>query len=213
MNRRANGHPTIPGPVTVGVYLDPILRRSPKLRLVTLRTSQMYVRRYLVPGPCRKRLARLVPLDARTFAVDRRAAGLAPATIRQLHAILQDAVCKDTPLGNVAQLVVVPTGPRHEVAPLARYTSPSGKDVAAGEDGERSYRRFTTTGHQHLVCRCCGLVLERGRPRRRPVGHPDRRCRRPRRPGPPHRGPRVVPPLLGAQRPPVARENVRSLLR
>lgn len=33
-----------------------------------------------------------------------------------------------------------------------------------GEDGERGYRRCTTSGHQHLICRCCGLVLERAAP-------------------------------------------------
>lgn len=34
-----------------------------------------------------------------------------------------------------------------------------------GEDGERGYRRCTTTTtHQHLICRNCGLVLERAAP-------------------------------------------------
>lgn len=33
-----------------------------------------------------------------------------------------------------------------------------------GEDGERGYRRCTAIRHQHLVCRNCGLVLERDAP-------------------------------------------------
>lgn len=33
-----------------------------------------------------------------------------------------------------------------------------------GEDGERSYRRCTDSRHQHLICRSCGLVLERDGP-------------------------------------------------
>lgn len=33
-----------------------------------------------------------------------------------------------------------------------------------GEDGERGYRRCTPSPHQHLVCRSCGLVLERDAP-------------------------------------------------
>lgn len=33
-----------------------------------------------------------------------------------------------------------------------------------GEDGERGYRRCAPTAHQHLICRSCGLVLERAAP-------------------------------------------------
>jgi len=113
------------GTMTVGTYLASWFSdvASPRLRPATLRTYETNVRLHLVPGLGRKRLARLSPGDVRAFLADRRAAGLAPATVKQLHAILrsalQHAVREELLPRNVARLVVVSNGEPHRVDPLS----------------------------------------------------------------------------------------------
>ncbi|WP_432571595.1 tyrosine-type recombinase/integrase [Kineococcus sp. SYSU DK005] len=127
------------GTLTVGDYLEAWLRdvAAVKVRPATLRSYEMYVRRHLVPGLGRKRLSRLSPADVRAFLADRRAAGLAPASVKQVHAILraalQHAVREDVLPRNVARLVVVPNGPRHEWQPLSVEEARALLDAARGD--------------------------------------------------------------------------------
>ncbi|WP_432486898.1 tyrosine-type recombinase/integrase [Kineococcus sp. SYSU DK018] len=127
------------GTLTVGAYLETWLRdvAAPKVRPATYRGYEMYVRRHLVPGLGRKRLSRLSPADVRAFLADRRAAGLSPASVKQVHAILrtalQHAVREDLLPRNVARLVVVPNAPRHEWQPLSIEEARALLDAARGD--------------------------------------------------------------------------------
>ncbi len=119
------GIPASASSQTVGAYLAVWVEQvaGNKVRPATLRSYRMYVERHLVPGLGRKRLSRLSPADIRGFMAERRAAGLSPATVKQLHAILRSALAhavrEDLLPRNVARLVIAPAAGRHDVAPLS----------------------------------------------------------------------------------------------
>lgn len=85
----------------------------------SVRPSRFYsYRLYLIPALENKRLTRPTPTDVRAFVLAKANAGLAPATVKQMRAILralQHAMREDLVARNVAKLVVVPGGSQSEV--------------------------------------------------------------------------------------------------
>src|SRR5829696_8110775 len=120
-----SGLPAISGQVTIATYLNEWLETvaKPSVRPSTFYSYRLYVQDHLIPALGNKRLTRLTPTDVRTFIQAKANAGLAPATVKQMHAILraalQHAMREDLVARNVAKLVVVPGGSRGEVVPLS----------------------------------------------------------------------------------------------
>jgi integrase len=111
--------------MTIATYLNEWLETvaKPSVRPSTFYSYRLYVQDHLIPALGNKRLTRLTPTDVRTFVQAKANAGLAPATVKQMHAILraalQHAVREDLVARNVAKLVVVPGGSQGEVVPLS----------------------------------------------------------------------------------------------
>lgn len=159
------------GVLTVGDYLHTWLGTvaAARVRPSTLRGYEMNLRRHLIPGLGRKRLARLSPADVRAFLADRRSSGLSAATVKQLHAILRSALhhaVREDLLGrNVARLVVVPTADRHEVQPL---TVDEARQLLAAAKGDRLYALWAVAlavglrRGEALGLRWCDVNLDEG---------------------------------------------------
>jgi integrase len=120
-----SGLPAISGQLTMATYLDEWLEMvaKPSVRPSTFYSYRLYVEDHLIPALGKKRLARLTPTDVRAFVQAKTTAGLAPATVKQMHAILraalQHAMREDLVARNVAKLVVVPGGSQGEIVPLS----------------------------------------------------------------------------------------------
>jgi len=133
-----SGMPAISGQVTVAAYLDEWLESVARhsVRPSTFYSYRLYVRDHLIPALGRKRLTRLSPSDVRGFIQSKSAAGLAPATVKQMHAILraalQHAVREDLVARNVAKLVVVSSPSQPEVVPLSVEEARALLSVAGG---------------------------------------------------------------------------------
>lgn len=165
------GMPATTTSQTVGDFLTTWLVdiAAVKVRPATLRSYVMYVKLHLIPGLGKKRLARLTPADVRAFLADRRAAGLSPATVKQIHAILRSALAhavrEDLVARNVARLVVVPAGPRHEVVPLSVEEA---KQLLVAARNDRLYPLWAVAlaiglrRGEALGLRWCDIDLESG---------------------------------------------------
>ena len=120
-----SGLPAISGQLTMATYLDEWLEMvaKPSVRPSTFYSYRLYVEDHLIPALGKKRLTRLTPTDVRAFVQAKTTAGLAPATVKQMHAILraalQHAMREDLVARNVAKLVVVPGGSQGEIVPLS----------------------------------------------------------------------------------------------
>lgn len=104
-----------------------------RVRPLTFRTYEMFVREHLIPGLGKKRLHRLTARDIRLFLNSKRevssrspgneAKPLAPRTVFHLHAVLRNAlehaVREDLLPRNVARQVQVSPGRGPEVSPLS----------------------------------------------------------------------------------------------
>ena len=128
------GLPAVVNAPTVAAYMTEWLQNvaRPRVRPLTYRSYEMYVREHIVPGLGRKRLDRLTARDVRAFLASRREVAsrspgrrsrpLSPRTVFHLHAVLRnalaDAVRDDLLVRNVAQQVRVSPGHQKEVEPL-----------------------------------------------------------------------------------------------
>ena len=136
------GLPAISGQISLGAYLNEWLETVARhsVRPSTFYSYRLYVRDHLIPGLGKKRLTRLTPTDVRVFVTSKLSSGLAPATVKQMHAILraalQHAMREDLVARNVAKLVVVSGGEQAEVVPL---TVDEARTLLAAAKGTRLY--------------------------------------------------------------------------
>lgn len=108
-------------PLTVAVFLRDWLERQVHGRREpsTYRGYKTYIERHIIPAIGSKQLSKLTPADVQTFINSRK---LAPASIRQMRAILRkalhDAERWDLVDRNVVRLSEGPTVRKHRVEPL-----------------------------------------------------------------------------------------------
>ena len=137
-----SGLPAISGQTSMATYLDEWLETiaRPSVRPSTYYSYRLYVRDHLIPALGKKRLTRLTPADVRAFVQSKISAGLAPATVKQMHAILraalQHAMREDLVARNVAKLVVVSGPSPAEVVPL---TVEEARALLSAAEGSRLY--------------------------------------------------------------------------
>lgn len=134
MAQHRRGMPAVVNAPTVASYLAYWLPNvaKPRVRPLTYRSYEMYVREHIVPGLGRKRLDRLTARDVRAFLASlgkvtsrspgRRSRPLSSRTVFHVHAVLRnalaDAVRDDLIVRNVVQQVRISPGHQEEVTPL-----------------------------------------------------------------------------------------------
>jgi len=134
MAQHRRGLPAVINAPTVASYLAYWLPNvaKPRVRPLTYRTYEMFVREHIVPALGKKRLDRLTARDVRAFLASRsqvtsrspgrRTKPLSERTVFHLHAVLRnalaDAVREDLIVRNVAQQVRISPGHQEEVQPL-----------------------------------------------------------------------------------------------
>jgi integrase len=149
LRQSQQGAPVAATSQTVGQYLEYWLEHVARhqVRPLTYRTYAIYVRKHLMPGLGKRRLARLSAQDIRTFLATRRATGsrspgnrgdaLSPRTLFHLHAVLRNAlehaVREDLLPRNVAKQVQVSPGHVTEVEPLSVAEARTLLDAAKGD--------------------------------------------------------------------------------
>lgn len=157
----------------MATYLDEWLETvaKPSVRPSTFYSYRLYAQDHLIPALGNKRLTRLTPTNVRAFVQTKTMAGLVPATVKQMHAILraalQHAMPEDLVARNVAKLVVVPGGNQGEVVPLSveelccwlrkeRGCTRCGR-LRQIYSRPQGYARLGSTTSATHVPRCCSL--------------------------------------------------------
>ncbi len=147
----AQGLPVVAEKQTVGEYLARWLESAAHgLAPRTLTRYQTHISRHLTPALGHIRLAKLGPQLIQALYAAKLAEGVAPATVRQMHAVLRRALGEATRLGltprNVATLVQVPRAARPEMHVLSPDEA---RTFLASVEGERLQALYTlaiTTG-------------------------------------------------------------------
>jgi len=123
-------------------WLDNIAGR--RLRPSTLQTYRGYVRNRIVPNIGRHRLDRLQPEHLEQLYVQLHDAGLAAASVLQVHHILSRslkvAMQRGTLQRNVATLVQAPSVTHEEIRPLSAADA---RAVLAAAEGQRNAARWS----------------------------------------------------------------------
>jgi len=156
---------------TVEAYLTEWLESTTqRVRPSTARRYEQLVRRHALPALGRLTLAQLRPAVLQGLYTDLVAAGLAPATVRQLHAILHHALAQAARWGlvsqNVADLVTPPRVPRYEARTLTAQQARTLLAAVRGDALEALYVLALYTGLRQgelLGLRWADVDLERGR--------------------------------------------------
>lgn len=146
-----DGLPIVGERQTVGQFLTSWLESTkPALRDRTHSTYEILLRLHVVPFIGQHRLARLTPQQVQKLYGDRLTAGLSPASVRKVHAVLhralEQAVRWNLVLRNVADLVMPPRIQRREMRTLAPTQARALLDAAAGDRLEALYVLALTTG-------------------------------------------------------------------
>ena len=134
------GLPPAPETQTVAAYLDNWLENSvkPRVRPRTYEGYADHVRIHIGPQLGRIRLAKLSPEHVESFLNRKLAEGLAPRTVRYMHAVLRialgQAVKRELLPRNVSALVDPPREERKEVQPL---TPDQARSLLSAVEGER----------------------------------------------------------------------------
>ena len=120
------------------------------IRPSTHRRYEQLVRIYAVPALGILRLSRLEPRHLQQLYADCLTRGIAPATVRQLHAVLRRALGQATRWGTVARNVVTLATPprqgRYEMMVLTAEECHRLLDAARGDRFEALYTLAVTTG-------------------------------------------------------------------
>jgi integrase len=151
LKARLDGVPLPSEQLKVGQYLQDWLQSTqPSIRPSTWRRYEQLLRLYAIPTLGTLPLTRLEPRHVQRLYADCLAQGLAPATVRQLHAVLRRALGQATKWGTVARnvvaLVTPPRVKRHEIQPLSVTQARALLDVAKGERLEALYVLALTSG-------------------------------------------------------------------
>lgn len=130
---------------TVAQYLSDWLENAakPAVRPKTYDAYRLYLNRHIIPTLGTHQLAKLTPQHVQAFLTGRLAAGLAPKSVRHLHAMLRRALNQAVRWGlvprNVAALVEPPKAARFEVTPLAAEDARRLLDTVRGDRLEALY--------------------------------------------------------------------------
>jgi integrase len=132
-------------------YLQEWLQSTqPSIRPSIWRRYEQLLRLHAIPILGTLPLTRLEPRHVQRLYTDCLAQGLAPATVRQLHAMLRRALGQATKWGtvarNVAALASPPRVKRHEIQPLSATQARTFLDAAQGDRFEALYVLALTTG-------------------------------------------------------------------
>ena len=146
-----DGLPLFTDRQTVAAYLAEWLTGiEPTLKPRTWQRYEQFVRLHIPPAIGKLPLGKLAAPALRKLYAERQAAGLAPATVRQLHAVLHHALeqaMRDGLIGrNVAGLVSPPRASGHEMQTLAPAEARALLAAAAGERLEALYAVALSTG-------------------------------------------------------------------
>lgn len=121
-----------------------------RVRPSTWRRYDQLVRTHAIPAVGNIALARLEPRHLQRLYADCLAKHLAPATVRQLHAVLRQALAQAERWGdvarNIATLVNSPRVPRHDITPLTAVQARALLDAAHGDRLEGLYIVAVTYG-------------------------------------------------------------------
>ena len=151
LKAKLDGVPLPSEQLKVGRYLQDWLQSpQPRLRPSTWRRYEQLLRLHALPTLGTLSLTRLEPRHVQRLYADCLALGLAPATVRQLHAVLRRALGQATKWGTVARNVVALVSPprvkRHEIQPLSATQARTFLDAAQGDRFEALYILALTTG-------------------------------------------------------------------
>ncbi len=135
----------------MGRYLQEWLQTvEHSIRPSTWTRYEQLIRVHAIPAIGSLSLSRLEPRHLQKLYVDRLTNGSAPATVRQLHAVICRALGQaakwDMVARNVASLVSPPRVQRHEITPLTAEQSRTMLDVAQGDRFEALYVLALNTG-------------------------------------------------------------------
>ncbi len=128
----------------VGPYLQEWLQTvNPSLRPGTWTRYEQLLRLYAIPALGRLSIAKLNPQHVQRLYANCLARGLAPATVRQLHAVLRKAIGQAERWGRVSRNVVAltdpPRIPRHEITPLSQQQTRAFLEACQGDPFEALY--------------------------------------------------------------------------
>src|SRR5215207_3200607 len=138
--------------VTVGEYLDSWLKGSVcgSVRQSTFDRYEIAVRVHIKPALGRLKLKNLTPMHVQGFYQDRLDAGLAPASVNKLHAILHKALSQAVKWNmvprNVAGLVKPPRPNPAEMRVLSAEETRRLLETAQGSKLQALYVLAVTTG-------------------------------------------------------------------
>jgi integrase len=140
-----DGLPVPSDQLRVGRYLQEWLQSARhSIRPSTWQRYEQLLRVYAMPAIGTLTLSRLEPRHLHTLYADCLTRGAAPATVRQLHAVLRRALGQATQWGtvprNVAALVSPPRLTRHEITPL---TPEQARMLLAAVKGDRLEAFYT----------------------------------------------------------------------
>jgi integrase len=140
------------GNFTLGEYLDRWLKDSVEgnVRSRTLSNYRLQVRRHIVPALGRIKLKALSPAHVQGLYRQKLDAGLAPSSVRYVHAVLHRALKQALRWGlvprNVAQAVDIPKLVSEEVEALSPEEARAFLDAARGDRLEALYVVAITVG-------------------------------------------------------------------
>ncbi len=148
---RQDGLPLVAERQTVANYLQHWLETAkPTVRPRTFVRYEEYVRLHAIPELGRLALARLSPQHLQRLYASRLEAGLSPATVAHLHAVLHRALGQAARWGlvprNVAELVTPPRPERREMFTLSPEQARTFLAAAEGDRLEALYVLALNTG-------------------------------------------------------------------
>ena len=151
LKARLDGMPLPSEQLKVGRYLQEWLQSTQhSVRPSTWRRYEQLLRIHAIPALGTLSLTRLEPHHIQKLYTDCLTQGLAPATVRQLHAVLRRALGQATKWGtvarNVAALVSPPRVKRHEITPLTAAQARALLDAAQDARLEALYALALSTG-------------------------------------------------------------------
>ena len=138
--------------MTVGEYLDRWLRDVVRgsVRESTFDRDSYLVRVHIKPALGRAKLKKLTGLDVQALYRDRLDAGLSPATVAKVHAVLHKALAQavgwDLVPRNPARAAKAPRPAPGEMRPLSREEARKLLDAARGDRFEALYALAVTAG-------------------------------------------------------------------